>query len=112
MDLPSPSAEITPKRRALDDPEGVPALTQRILAKLTYEVGRSRQTARDRDWFVATAMTVRDAVVDHWLESVQRAKESGAKRVYYLSLEFLIGRLLFDALGNLGLTEPVREALA
>ncbi len=112
MDLPTPSAEITPKRRASDDPEGVPALTQRILAKLTYEVGRSRQAARDRDWFVATAMTVRDAVVDHWLESVQRARDSGAKRVYYLSLEFLIGRLLFDALGNLGLTEPVREALA
>ncbi len=46
------------------------------------------------------------------MTSTQRTQESGAKRVYYLSLEFLIGRLLFDAIGNLGLTDAVREALA
>ncbi len=112
MDVSAPSAEPSPARRALDDPAGVPALTERILAKLTYQVGRSPQAARERDWFVATALAVRDAVVDRWLDSAQRAQESGAKRVYYLSLEFLIGRLLFDAIGNLGLTEAVREALA
>ena len=116
MDAPTPTAELPPElplgRRASDDPAGVPALTERILAKLIYEAGRSRQTARERDWFVATAMAVRDAVVDRWLDSAKHAQESGAKRVYYLSLEFLIGRLLFDALGNLGLTEAVREALA
>ena len=112
MDVSTPSTERSPTRRALDDPAGVPALTQRILAKLTYQVGRSPQAARERDWFVATALAVRDAVVDRWLDSAQRAQESGAKRVYYLSLEFLIGRLLFDAIGNLGLTEAVREALA
>jgi starch phosphorylase len=42
------------------------------------------------------------------MASVREAKRSGRKRVYYLSLEFLIGRLLEDALGNLGLREPMR----
>ena len=46
------------------------------------------------------------------MESSQRAKTSGEKRVCYLSMEFLIGRLLRDAINNLNLTEPIREALS
>ena len=87
-------------------------LRQRICAKLTYQVGKSTDTASERDWFVATALAVRDTVVDCWFETTRSAYRTGAKRVYYLSLEFLIGRLLFDTIGNLGLMEPVREALA
>ena len=83
----------------------------RILAKLTYQVGKSPAHASQRDWFVAAAFVVRDHVVETWFESGRRSYESGAKRVYYLSLEFLIGRLLFDAMGNLGLIEVVRDAL-
>ncbi len=49
---------------------------------------------------------------DSWIDSTHRTYEASAKRVYYLSVEFLIGRLLFDGLGNLGLTECVRAALA
>ena len=45
------------------------------------------------------------------MSSVREAKRSGRKRVYYLSLEFLIGRLFKDALGNMNMTEPMREAL-
>ena len=87
-------------------------LRQRICAKLTYQVGKSTDTASERDWFFATALAVRDTVVDNWFETTRAAYRTGAKRVYYLSLEFLIGRLLFDTIGNLGLMEPVREALA
>ena len=87
------------------------ALRVRILEKLTYEVGRTPQRASQRDWFVAAAHTIRDFVVECWLAS-PRWGEPGTKRVYYLSLEFLIGRLMFDAAGNLGLLEPMREALA
>jgi starch phosphorylase len=88
------------------------ALRERIIQKLTYQVGRTPQEASDRDWFAAAAHAVRDFVVETWLDSAQRAEAEGGKRVYYLSLEFLIGRLLFDAIGNLGLFEPMREALA
>ena len=84
----------------------------RILSKLTYQVGKGAAGASKRDWFLATALAVRDDIVDDWFESIRRTKESGAKRVYYLSLEFLIGRLLSDAIGNLGLEDAVREALA
>ena len=84
----------------------------RIVARLTYQVGKVPAVASERDWFVATALAVRDGVLDCWFDSIRRTRESGAKRVYYLSLEFLIGRLLFDAIGNLGVLEEVRAALA
>ncbi len=84
----------------------------RIVARLTYQVGKAPLVASERDWFVATALAVRDSVLDCWFESTRRTYENGGKRVYYLSLEFLIGRLLFDAIGNLGLMEEVRAALA
>ncbi len=89
----------------------VDSLRADILEKLTYHVGKSRVAAADADWFAATALAVRDRIVDRWLPNMRQAYETGAKQVYYLSLEFLIGRLLFDALNNLQLTETVREAL-
>ena len=88
------------------------ALREAILAKLNYAVGRETARARDHDWFVATALAVRDHVVDRWMDTNQRTSATGRKRVYYLSLEFLIGRLLFDTLGNLGLLDTARAALA
>ena len=82
-----------------------------ILGKIRYAAGREQASARDHDWFLATALAVRDKVVDRWLDSIQRTPND-AKQVAYFSLEFLIGRLLEDAVSNLGLTEIVREALA
>ena len=93
-------------------PDRVAALRARIVGKLTYQVGKTPAAASTRDWFLATALAVRDDITDHWFESTRQSYESGAKRVYYLSLEFLIGRLLADAIGNLGITEAIREALA
>ena len=83
-----------------------------ILDKLNYGVGKDPEHALDHDWFMATALAVRDRIVDRWMASTRQTYRDGRKRVYYLSLEFLIGRLLFDAMGNLGLIPTVREALA
>jgi glycogen phosphorylase len=91
--------------------EGVAALRNRVVAKLTYAVGRDPIVATDHDWFVATALAVRDHVIERWMASTRANYASQGKRVYYLSLEFLIGRLLLDALNNLGLTEQMRVAL-
>src|SRR3954451_23718144 len=88
------------------------ALRAAILAKMKYSVGRDLAAARDHDWLLATVMAVRDRIVDRWMEGNQRTITAGHKRVYYLSLEFLIGRLLSDTLSNLGLTEATRKALA
>ena len=108
--IPIPEPVLTPPSHT-DGGRGQQALRARILDKLTYEVGRTPQQATQRDWFVAAAHTIRDFVVERWLASPQPGGP-GTKRVYYLSLEFLIGRLMFDAAGNLGLLEPMREALA
>ncbi len=105
MDTPSPTAA---SGHAIQTAE----MRARIVGKLTYQVGKSPASASLRDWFLATALAVRDDIVDHWFESTRRSYENGAKRVYYLSLEFLIGRLLADSIGNLGVTEAVRDALA
>ncbi len=98
-----------PHRRRTDDP--VLELRRRIVDRLVYQVGKDVNGASERDWFVAMALATRDGVVDGWIAANRRAEETGVKRVYYLSLEFLIGRLLFDALGNLGILELAREAL-
>ncbi len=89
----------------------VAAARNAINAKLTYAVGKNAVTASDRDWFVATALAVRDRMVDPWIASSKQTYAEGLKRVYYLSLEFLIGRLLFDTMNNLGITETFRAAL-
>ena len=90
----------------------VESLRGAVLAKLAYAVGKTRPDASQRDWFLATALAVRDRIVQGWQSSYHATNSGGTKRVYYMSLEFLIGRLMFDALTNLGLTEPMREALA
>jgi starch phosphorylase len=90
----------------------ISALHTRILGKLLYGLGKTPARASDRDWFVASALAVRDQIVECWTTSARIARSSKAKRVHYMSLEFLIGRLYFDAMGNLGLIEPMRQALA
>jgi starch phosphorylase len=87
-------------------------LRSRTLTRLIYDVGGRPERASARDWFVAAALAVRDEIMDRWKESNDRATRSGSKQVCYLSLEFLIGRLLSDALGNLGLTQSMEAALA
>ncbi len=92
--------------------EDIATLRRAVVAKLTYAVGKDPIVASDRDWFVAVALTVRDRIVERWFPSTRAIYAQGRKRVYYLSLEFLIGRLLLDSLNNLGLTDPMRAALA
>ncbi len=90
----------------------VAALQTAILDKLTYVVGKRRAIATERDWLMATAYAVRDRIVDRWLAGINATYQSGSKRVYYLSLEFLIGRLLFDNLNNMDSLNTMRAALA
>ncbi|MBC7800675.1 MAG: glycogen/starch/alpha-glucan phosphorylase [Gemmatimonadaceae bacterium] len=105
--------DVAPAALMPDDQRSpVERLRATIVSKLTYQVGKSPAAASERDWFVATALAVRDGVLDCWFDSTRRTYDSGAKRVYYLSLEFLIGRLLFDTIGNLGALDDVRAALA
>ena len=91
--------------------EDVAALRESVIHKLTYAVGRDPVVATDWDWFMAAALAVRDHVLERWLASTRTNYLTQGKRVYYLSLEFLIGRLLHDSLNNLGLIDRMRAAL-
>ena len=90
---------------------GRSAIDAHIIDVLRHRVGKDERAAKPHDWFTATVLTLRDAVIDRWMESTRRTYDEGAKRVYYLSLEFLIGRLLRDALSNMGLTREMEQAL-
>ena len=82
------------------------------LRKLTYTVGKDPIVARPHDWLTATIYAIRDRVIDSWMESTRATWRASNKRVYYFSLEFLIGRLMRDAATNMQLMDQVREALA
>jgi glycogen phosphorylase len=92
--------------------EDIAALQAAILQKLTYVVGKRRSIATEHDWLLATAYALRDQIVDRWLAGIDATYQQGSKRIYYMSLEFLIGRLLFDNLNNLNTLNTMRAALA
>jgi starch phosphorylase len=83
-----------------------------ILRKLTFTLAKAPAEARDRDWFMATALAVRDHIISRFLPQVDRSRSKPIKHVYYLSLEFLLGRLLRENVSNLGLVQEIRTALA
>src|ERR1041385_304648 len=89
----------------------IEAFKSSVLAKLALSVGKDVDAATARDWFVATALTLRDRIIHRWLAVNRASYAEGKKHVYYLSLEFLIGRLFADVVENLRLGEIVRAAL-
>ena len=87
------------------------AMANRLLDVLRHRVGKDELAAKKHDWFNAAILTIRDDIIDRWMESTRKTYAESGKRVYYLSLEFLIGRLMRDALSNMGLTRELVEAL-
>ncbi|MCV6592241.1 MAG: glycogen/starch/alpha-glucan phosphorylase [Silicimonas sp.] len=87
-------------------------LRQDILRHLALDLGRDPDAATVRDWRVALTLALRDRITTQWLTSERTRRAASAKRVYYLSMEFLIGRLLEDAIVNLRLEEATDGALA
>ncbi|MER8462136.1 glycogen/starch/alpha-glucan phosphorylase [Mesorhizobium sp. M1396] len=87
-------------------------LADEVLKALKYRVGKDTTVATQYDWLTASIKVVRDRIVDRWMQATKEAYDQKEKRVYYLSLEFLIGRLMRDAFSNLGLMDNMREALS
>jgi starch phosphorylase len=87
------------------------SLRDAIRGRLIYSLGRPLAEANIDDWYRATALAVRDRIVDRWLNVRSENRANKKKRVYYLSIEFLLGRLLFDTLINLDLFDETRDAL-
>jgi starch phosphorylase len=82
-----------------------------VLTKLRLAIGKEASMATRQDWYMAAALALRDRIVHRWLMAEKESYDAGRKRVYYLSLEFLIGRLFFDALNNMGLLKIFETAI-
>jgi len=78
---------------------------------MMYSVARDAYNATDLDAFQALAFSVRDRVMDRWFATQDTYYKRDAKRVYYLSLEFLLGRLLLNNVINLGAATEYHEAM-
>ena len=111
--LQSTIADFTSRlvRRDPAPSEAAASLAPAILDSLTHGLGVEPQLATKSDWLTAVSLTIRNQAMDRWLASARETHTSGGKEVCYLSMEFLIGRLLRDAAGNLGLTGRLEASL-
>lgn len=82
-----------------------------FLEHLEYTLGKDKYSATRHDIFNALAYAVRDRMVERWLDTQQAYYNQDPKRVYYLSMEFLMGRTLENSLVNLGLLDDFRDAM-
>ena len=97
----------------LSDPKlNTKLLQAEVLRHLTYTLGKDTPNASPYDWRMALSFAIRDRIVEPWFASTRRTWAEDRKRVYYLSMEFLIGRILEDATVNLGLREMAEEVMA
>ncbi|MDD5460374.1 MAG: glycogen/starch/alpha-glucan phosphorylase [Methylococcales bacterium] len=101
---------MSPKTMSLQ--ENRSALVERIRHNARYVLGIGDDELTNREAFEAIARTLRETLIDGMLDTEARYKDQGVKRLYYLSMEFLIGRSLGNSLYNLGLLEICRDALS
>ncbi|MBF0431760.1 MAG: glycogen/starch/alpha-glucan phosphorylase [Fibrobacteria bacterium] len=89
----------------------VAALEKSFLNHMRYSLAKDKYTSTQNDYYSSLALSVRDRLIEKWITTQQKYYEVDAKRVYYLSLEFLIGRTLGNSLINLGLYENAWNAI-
>ncbi len=84
---------------------------QALQQHLIFSTFKTSDAATPRDWYEAASYTVRDHVVERWVKTAESYYQKDPKRVYYLSLEFLIGRMLSNSALNLGINDELKEGL-
>jgi len=93
-----------------------PALDQASLKRsfsnhLVYSIGKDPITATERDWFYTAAAVARERLIERWMETMRSYYRADTKRVYYLSMEFLMGRALMNSVLNMGCDREFRAAV-
>ena len=89
------------------DADAIAASVKRSIRSL---MGKRWSDATPRDLFVALALACREMLIERWFATQDRVRQANAKRLYYLSVEFLIGRSLQSSLQNLGVLDEVERA--
>ncbi len=89
----------------------IEALKHSIAYKLMFTVGKDPSVANQHDWLNATLFAVRDRMVERWLRSTRAQFSQDVRQVYYLSMEFLVGRTLSNALLAMGIYDEIKQAL-
>ena len=87
------------------------AIRDLLSKQLVYGIGKDKITATDRDWFYTVAAVTRERLIERWMETMRSYYREDAKRVYYLSMEFLMGRSMMNSLLNMGCDNEFREAV-
>ena len=104
-----------PKIPAVAVPQNLAAeaasLKESIQYHLKFKLARDEESATARDWWNATAMAIRDRILERMLETTNTHRHQNVRRVNYLSMEYLMGRLFLNNLINLGLYETTVVAL-
>ena len=93
-------------------PNDVEALKRSIANNLRYRCGRNPLNANRHDWLLATELSVRNRLIERWMSTAEAFYTQPAKNVYYLSMEFLIGRTFTNAIQALDIAAEVKEALS
>lgn len=83
-----------------------------ILNQLKFSLARDRHTATKHDWWIATAKAVQSMIIERMIATQETHYKKNVKRVYYLSLEFLMGRLFVNSMLSTGVLHDVEVALA
>ncbi len=89
-----------------------PSIRRSLYNRLTYTIGKDTISATDRDWLFTSAAVLRERMIERWMETMRSYYLEDRKRVYYLSMEFLMGRTLMNGMLNLGCEKEFREALS
>ncbi|MDR2667443.1 MAG: glycogen/starch/alpha-glucan phosphorylase [Puniceicoccales bacterium] len=92
-------------------PWKVDQMRERIVKHLERMLAREPQTATLHDWWLADSYTIRDRILERLIATQKAQHSANCRRVYYISMEYLMGRLLRDNLNNCGLFDLNREAL-
>lgn len=105
------SKQTTRKATKISTDFKLPTIKQAIQQHLVFSTFKTSNAATPRDWYEAASYTVRDHVVERWVKTAESYYRDDPKRVYYLSLEFLIGRMLSNSALNLGINEELKQGM-
>jgi starch phosphorylase len=89
----------------------IPSLQESFVEHLEFSLAKDKYSATRLDYFKALALTIRDRLFEKWIETQQSYYDSDVKRVYYISMEYTLGRTVENALMNLGLWQEMHTAL-